>query len=361
MAESSEHQAHARLAPEPSYADEVLALVPARSQSKGIPDKNIADFCGKPLLAYAIEQARACPLVGRVIVSTDSERYAEIARGFGAEAPFLRPPEISRDESTDLECFQHALGWLERRDGRVPALCVHLRPTHPNRTPEQIARAITLLREHPEWDSVRSVVPAPKSPFKMWFPRPDGTMEPAVKGELKDAHSLPRQTLPTAYLSNGSVDVIRARTILEKGSIAGERVGALVMADQHDIDTPAQLSRAAVAFRLGQRFPAGRTFCFDIDGVIASIAPDNDYEKARPLRERIALVNRLHDHGNRIVLFTGRGSSTGVDWRAITRRQLAAWGVRYHELRFGKPAADFYVDDRTLGMAELDALQERES
>ncbi len=346
---------------EVSYADEVLALVPARSQSKSIRDKNIVDFCGKPLLAHAIEQGRACPLVGRVIVSTDSERYAEIARGFGAEAPFLRPPEISRDESTDLECFQHALGWLARHDGRVPALCVHLRPTHPNRTPDQIARAITLLLEHPEWDSVRSVVPAPKSPFKMWFPRPDGTMEPAVTGTLKDAHSLPRQALPTAYLSNGSIDVIRSRTILEKGSIAGERVGALVMADLHDIDTPAQLAQAAVAFRLGQRFPTGRTFCFDIDGVIATVMPGNDYANSRPIPERIALVNRLHDHGNRIILFTGRGSSIGLDWQETTRRQLAAWGVRYHELRFGKPAADFYVDDRMLSMAELDALKERES
>ena len=361
MAESSELQAHARLAPELSYGDEVLALVPARSQSKGIPDKNIADFCGRPLLAYAVEQAKACPLVGRVIVSTDSERYAEIARGFGAETPFLRPAEISRDDSTDLECFQHALAWLARHEGRLPVLIVHLRPTHPNRTPEQIARAITLLREHPEWDSVRSVAPAPASPFKMWFPRPDGTMEPAVTGPLNDAHSLPRQTLPPAYLSNGSIDVIRSRTIREQGSMAGERVGAFLMTDLHDIDTPAQLAQAIVAFRLGERFPAGRTFCFDIDGVMATIVPDNDYAKARPLRERIALINRLHDHGNRIILLTGRGSSTGRDWRDTTHRQLAAWGVRYHELRFGKPAADFYVDDKMLSLTQLDALHDFES
>jgi N-acylneuraminate cytidylyltransferase len=236
-----------------SYTDQVLALIPARSQSKGIPDKNIRDFCGKPLLAHAIEQARACSLVGRVIVSTDSERYAEIARRCGAETPFLRPAEISRDESTDLECFQHALDWLVRHEGCVPELCAHLRPTHPNRTPEQIAQAINLLRAHPEWDSVRSVAPAPESPFKMWFPRSDGTITPAVQSELKDAHSLPRQILPPAFLSNGSVDVIRSRTILEKHSMAGDLVGALVMLESHDIDTPEQMERAALAFRQGRR------------------------------------------------------------------------------------------------------------
>ncbi len=339
-----------------SYADEVLALIPARSQSKGIPDKNVRDFCGKPLLAHAIEQARACPLVARVIVSTDSERYAEIARSFGAETPFLRPPEISRDESTDLECFRHALAWLARHEGRVPELCVHLRPTHPNRTPALIAQAIELLRSHPEWDSVRSVAPAPESPFKMWLPRPDGTIEPALTGELEDAHSRPRQTLPPAYLSNGSVDVVRSRTILDKHSIAGDRVGALLMAESHDIDTPEQMARAAAAFLRSRGLPEGKTFCIDIDGVIATTVADQEYARAEPLRDRIACVNRLYDRGNRIVLFTARGSLTGRDWQETTRRQLAEWGVRHHELRFGKPAADFYVDDRMLSLAELAAL-----
>lgn len=230
------------------HADEVLALIPARSQSKGIPDKNVRDFCGKPLLAHTIEQARACPLIGRVIVSTDSERYAEIARTYGADTPFLRPAEISRDESTDLECFEHALGWLARHEGRVPELCVHLRPTHPIRPPGVIAQAVDLLRQHPDWDSVRSVFLAPDSPFKMWLARGDGTIEPVATCEIPDAHSLPRQTIPPAYLSNGSVDVVRSRTILEKHSMAGDRVGALMMAESYDIDTPEQMERAAAAF-----------------------------------------------------------------------------------------------------------------
>lgn len=341
--------------PGPTYSDEVLALIPARSQSKGIADKNIRDFCGKPLLAHAIEQARACALIGRVIVSTDSARYAEIARRFGAETPFLRPAAIAGDSSTDLECFQHALGWLAQHEGRVPSLCVHLRPTHPNRTPAQIARAIALLQAHPEWDSVRSVAPAPESPFKMWFPRPDGTLEPVVTCELREAHSLPRQILPAAYLANGCIDVIRSRTILEQHAIAGQCVGALVMTHSYDIDTPAQMARAAVAFGARRAQPSGQTYCLEIDGVIATRSAGDD-ATAEPLRDRIACVNRLHDQGNRIILFTARGAAEERVAQAITRRQLADWGVRYHELRFGRPVADFYVDDRTLSPADLVAL-----
>ena len=339
-------------------ADEggVLALIPARSGSRAIPDKNIRDFHGKPLLAHSIEQARACPLIDRVIVSTDSERYAEIARRFGAETPFLRPAGISGDGSTDLECFQHALRWLTGHEGAVPAICVHLRPTHPNRTPEQIAQAIMLLQSHPDWDSLRSVTPAPEPPFKMWFPRGDGTIEPAATCALKEAHSLPRQLLPQAYVTNGNVDVIRSRTILEKGMIAGDRVGAFVMKESHDIDTQEQFHRAEAAFQLRGGAPTGKTFCVDIDGVIATILPGGDYAQAEPLGKRIEIINRLRERGNRIVLFTGRDSRTGIDWRETTRRQLDAWGLGYDELRFGKPAADYYIDDRMLSLAELDAF-----
>lgn len=338
-----------------TYADEVLALIPARSQSKGIPDKNVSDFCGKPLLAHTVEQARACALIGRVIVSTDSARYAEIARRFGAETPFLRPAALAGDDSTDLECFQHALAWLARHEGRVPTLCVHLRPTYPNRTPAQIAAAIALLRAHPAWDSVRSVAAAPASPFKMWFPRPDGTLEPVVTCELPEAHSLPRQLLPPAYLANGCVDVIRSRTILEQHAIAGRRVGALVMTASLDIDTPEQMARAAAAFGARPAPPSGRCFCLEIDGVIATRGADGDIASAEPLRDRIACLNRLYALGNRIVLFTARDADRG-DAEATTRRQLADWGVRYHELRFGRPVADVYVDDDMLRPKDLAAL-----
>lgn len=338
------------------YTAETVALIPARSGSKSIPHKNIREFAGKPLIAHSIEQARACSRVDRVIVSTDSEEYASIARAHGAETPFLRPADISSDTATDLEVFQHALLWLQKHEGTVPATCVHLRPTHPNRTPADITRAIELLDAHPEWDSVRSVVPAPEPPFKMWFIEPGGELHPVVKTDIPEAHSLPRQTLPPAFLQNACVDVIRSRTILELNSIAGRRIGAMPMEQFHDIDTMEQFVAAESVFRWGGGLPTGKTFVVDIDGVLASITPGNNYELAQPLRENIARVNRLHAAGNRILLFTARGSMTGLDWRATTERQMREWGVQHHELRLGKPAADFYIDDRMLSLAELASL-----
>src|SRR2546430_1486167 len=100
----------------------VLALIPARAGSQSIRDKNIRPVAGKPLLVHSIEHAKSSALITRVIVSTDSEEYAKIARAAGAEVPFLRPAEISRDESTDLEVFLHALGWLKKNENYEPEI-----------------------------------------------------------------------------------------------------------------------------------------------------------------------------------------------------------------------------------------------
>lgn len=340
------------------YSSEILALIPARSGSKSIPHKNVQPFAGKPLLAHSIEQARACPAITRVIVSTDSEAYAAIARQFGAEVPFLRPAEISGDASTDLEVFQHALRWLAAKEKKVPELCVHLRPTHPNRRIADIAAAIDVLRAHPEWDSVRSVVPAPEPPFKMWFRSTAGELMPVVTTDIPEAHSRPRQTLPATFLQNASIDVIRSRTILEQNSIAGARIGSIVLGQFHDIDTPGQLAAAEADFAWRDGVPKGKTFCCDIDGVLATLVPNHDYTLAGPLPENIRRINRLHAAGNRIVLFTARGSMTGLDWTELTRRQMREWGVAHHELRLGKPAADYYIDDRMLSLAALAALDQ---
>lgn len=338
------------------YSREVLALIPARSGSKSIPHKNVRPFAGKPLLAHSIEQARACPAITRTMVSTDSEDYAALARQFGAEVPFLRPAEISGDASTDLEVFQHALRWLVAKEGKAPELCVHLRPTHPNRRVADITAAIELLRTHQAWDSVRSVVPAPEPPFKMWFRATDGELAPVVTTDIPEAHSRPRQTLPATFLQNASIDVIRSRTILEKNSIAGACIGSIVLEQFHDIDTPGQMAAAEADFAWRDGVPTGRTFCCDIDGVLATLTPGNDYNLAGPMTDNIRRINRLHAAGNRIVLFTARGSMTGIDWTAVTQRQMREWGVAHHDLRFGKPAADYYIDDRMLSLAALAAL-----
>jgi CMP-N-acetylneuraminic acid synthetase len=227
----------------PESRPEVLALIPARSGSKVIPDKNIRLFRGLPLLAHSILQARAAQTITRAIVSTDSARYADIARSFGADVPFLRPSEIAGDLSTDLEVFQHALDWLGREEDYRPAICVHLRPTYPSRGVADIDAVVRLLLETPQLDSVRSVAVAPHTPFKMWFREESGLLTPAIDGGLDGAHSLPRQRLPTVYLQNACIDAVRPQVVLEQGSMTGRRVFGYVMERHDDIDSEADFER----------------------------------------------------------------------------------------------------------------------
>ena len=221
----------------------VLALIPARSGSKALVDKNIRPFLGKPMLVHSIDHAKASALIDRVIVSTDSPAYAEIAKKAGAEVPFFRPAEISQDHSTDLEAFTHALVWLQEHEGKVPDILVHLRPTAPHRDVQDIDAMIQILRDHPEIDSVRSVAKAPAPPFKMWFLGKDNILEPVVKTSIKDAHNLPRQMLPQTYLQNACIDVVRTSVVLNKKSTTGNKIYGYVMQDDFDIDTNDDLAR----------------------------------------------------------------------------------------------------------------------
>ncbi|MCX6035433.1 MAG: acylneuraminate cytidylyltransferase family protein [Chloroflexi bacterium] len=148
---------------------EVLAIIPARSGSKGIPRKNIRPFAGYPLIAYSIAAALQAETVTRMIVTTDDEEIAEVARQYGGEAPFLRPAELAGDRTLDLPVFQHALVWLAEHENYHPEAIVHLRPTTPLRSPDLVDRAVRVLLDHPEADSVRGLTPAHQNPFKMWL------------------------------------------------------------------------------------------------------------------------------------------------------------------------------------------------
>lgn len=329
------------------HSSKTIAIIPARSGSKRLPHKNIRSFRGKPLLGIAIEQSLAVASIDRTLVSTDDESYAQIARSFGAEVPFLRPAELSEDQSTDLEVFQHALAWMQREQLELPELIVHLRPTYPTRTPHDIHCAIELLRSHPEWDSVRSVCPASVTPSKLWWLDPGGTLSQIAQFAIPESHSLPYQLLPSAWMQNACVDVIRTATILGQSSMAGKVVGGFQMNHHFDIDTGSDFERASLLGLTPEQLKGNSlTFCIDIDGVIATLAPENDYRLAKAQSDAISAVNALFEAGHRIILFTARGSTTGLDWTEYTASQLAEWGVKHHELLFGKPAADIYIDDR---------------
>ena len=148
---------------------EILALIPARGGSKGIPRKNIRSFAGQPLIAYSIAAGLQAKRKMRVVVTTDDNEIAEVARSCGAETPFLRPAELAQDRTTDLPVFQHALRWLAEHEDYHPQVVVHLRPTTPIRPPDLVDRSVAVLLEHHEADSVRGITPAHQNPFKMWL------------------------------------------------------------------------------------------------------------------------------------------------------------------------------------------------
>ncbi len=212
-----------------------MALIPARSGSKRIIDKNIRLLLGKPLIAYSIQQALKSKYIDKVIVSTDSEKYVEISKNYGAEAPFLRPAELSGDLSPDLETFQHAIKWLELHENYVPDLCVHLRPTYPIRKIEDINKCIQLLMNDQTCDSIRSITVSRESPYKMWFREEDGFIRQVINGE-KGSSSLPIQSLPVVYMQNACIDVIRTSTIMKDNSMTGSKVKGFLMENNYDID-----------------------------------------------------------------------------------------------------------------------------
>ena len=230
----------------------VLALIPARGGSKGIPKKNIRPLAGKPLIAWSIEAARESRVIDRVIVSTDSEEIAAVAREAGAEVPFLRPAELAGDLTPDAPVFEHALAWLKENENYEPDLIVHLRPTGPLRTGEEIDEAIELLTAHPEADSVRSVEEPDKPPFKMWQMEGEYMKPFAVVQGMKDFHTMPRQMLPKVYQTTADIGVMRRRTVTEKKSIIGDIVlPYFLRRSTVDIDKEIDFEIAEILLRKG--------------------------------------------------------------------------------------------------------------
>ncbi len=331
--------------------NKILAIIPARSGSKSIVDKNVQSFYGKPLLAHSIEHGLKSEKIDKVILSTDSESYAELGRTFGAEVPFLRPKEISGDFSTDLEVFLHTLEFLRIKENYVPEIVVHLRPTTPIRNIVDIDNMIELLKHNSDADSVRAITESKDTPFKMWFKNGNIEISPIiVDTNFPEAYNLPRQILPKTFIQTASIDVIRCKTITDKKSMTGNRILGYEITNFIDIDDFADFE---VAQTQQFSFLSGKKICFDIDGVIALLSPNNDYNLSKPNIEMIKKVNELYDNGNYIILFTARGSETGIDWYNITKEQLISWGVKFHEFHTGKPNADFYIDDKNVLISQI--------
>lgn len=327
----------------------ILALVTARSGSKGVPGKNIRHINGKPMMAYSIEHALASKYINRVILTTDSEEYAAIGREYGAETPFIRPAEYATDTALDIDVFEHALGWLKEKEDYVPDIIVHLRPTYPFRDVEDIDTMIKMMIDDESVDAIRSVTKNTVVPHKMWYLKEDGTLDSLMK-DIPEAYNMPRQALPDTYVQNGNTDLLRPRCVTEYHSMTGKNIKGYVMKENYDVDCEADFDNVNKVMQLKA---GGKLFVFDIDGVIALKREDLDYGQAEPNEKMIKIINQLYDWGNRIVLFTARGYVTGIDWKPTTEKQMKDWGLKYHELHMGKPNADFYVDDKMLDLEFL--------
>lgn len=222
---------------------EILGIVPARGGSKKIPYKNIKLLAGKPLIFYTIEEALKSKYIARIIVSTDDEKIAQIAREIGAEVPFIRPSNLAKDHVTDLPVFQHCLNWLKENESYKPDIVVHLRPTAPLRKVQHIDEGIKLLLRSPEADSVRSVTRAGQHPLKMWKIE-NKRLFPFIPEKIirtKESYNMPRQKLPKAYIQNGSVDVIWTKTILEKKSMSGNVIIPFVMEEMDSVNIDSEI------------------------------------------------------------------------------------------------------------------------
>ena len=217
---------------------ETLALIPARGGSKGIPRKNIRNFAGYPLIAWSIAAAKQSRLVTRVLVSTDDEEIAAVAREYGAETPFLRPAELAQDHTTDLPVFEHAIQWLHEKEGYQPEIVIQLRPTSPIRPKNCVDDSVNILLEHTDADCVRGVVPAGQNPHKMWrFAAEDQPMKPLLEvAGIAEPYNAPRQILPPVYWQTGHIDAIRVSTIRQKHSLTGDVIYPLVIDPRYTVD-----------------------------------------------------------------------------------------------------------------------------
>jgi len=216
----------------------ILALIPARSGSKGVPRKNVKNLCGLPLIAYTLQEAKKSKYIGRIVVSTDNRDIATIAQTYGAEIPFMRPLELAQDNVAEIAVIQHALQWMQENENYTPEIVVVLRATAPLKKTHHIDEAISLLIHHEDADSVRSVTVARQHPLKTWRVI-DRRLIPFVTENaygISEAYNCPRQQLPKAYIQNGAIDVIRLATLIEKKSLTGDVILPYIMEEKDSIN-----------------------------------------------------------------------------------------------------------------------------
>ena len=230
----------------------ILAIIPARGGSKGIPKKNIAPLAGYPLIAYTIASGLASDYVNRVVVSTDDDEIAGVAESYEAEV-IRRPKALGADDTRDYPVVEHVLKTVRARHTYIPDYIAFLRPTSPIRPKGYVDAGIRRYLEHEMfWDSLRSVCPSPVTPYKMWQQRGDFMVPVLSDPEIPEAYNAPRQELPPTYWQTGHLDVYSLHSFQSNKSVTGPYIGKLEIDPKYvvDIDTPENLKRAESQLRL---------------------------------------------------------------------------------------------------------------
>ncbi|MFQ5712365.1 MAG: cytidylyltransferase domain-containing protein [Candidatus Geothermarchaeales archaeon] len=209
----------------------VVAIIPARSGSKSIPNKNLRELAGKPLVAWTIEAALRSKMLNRVVVSTDSEEIARVSREWGAEVPFIRPARLATDYTPVLPVLQHAIRFLEEEENYRVGVVVTLQPTSPLRDEDDIDEALKMFFRG-DVDSLVSLCEAEHHPFKM-VKIVDGKTRPLLLVGKEHAR---RQDLPKVYRHNGAIYVTRRDVLMEENRILGEDALAYIMPQEKSID-----------------------------------------------------------------------------------------------------------------------------
>lgn len=207
-----------------------LAIIPARSGSKELKDKNIRLLAGKPLLAYTIEAAIQSKMFTEVHVSTDSEKYADIARSYGANVPFLRPKELSTDNIGTWEVVRHIIKEYEKRNTVFDTATV-LQPTSPLRDARDIQSAFSIYKEK-KAESVMSVCEMEHTPLWANILPENHSMKDFIRPE----YDIRRQELPTFYRQNGAIYIQSIELILQERSLYGENSYAYIMSLEKSVD-----------------------------------------------------------------------------------------------------------------------------
>jgi len=221
----------------------IVALIPARSGSKGIINKNIKLYKGIPLLAHSIKIALESKYISEVYVSSDSEEYNNISLQYGAKITPLRSKEISDDLSPDIDTFIHFIN-MYKNYKEIPDIIIHLRPTYPNRSLELLNKTIEyFLNNYDNYDSLRTVVLIKKTPYKMYYIENGiNNLVPFIKDDknnrFKEPFNQARQNFPDTYLHNGCIDIVKSSVIINQKLLSGEKIFPFIMNENeiNDID-----------------------------------------------------------------------------------------------------------------------------